>query len=57
MDTDSLIYTIQSEDFYTNIRPDIDIFFKMFDYPSDNAFEIPQKNKKVLGMMKDQNCG
>lgn len=54
MDTDSFIYTIETNDFYKEIIPDIKEQFDTSDYPLDNRFKIPLENKKVLGMMKDE---
>lgn len=56
-DTDSLIYVVQCEGVYETIRTDSEEFFDTSDYPDDNVFKIPQVNKKVLGMMKDENAG
>lgn len=53
-DTDSLIYEIKTDDFYKDIEPDIDARFDTSDFPPQNVFGLPRKNKKVLGMFKDE---
>lgn len=57
MDTDSFIYSIQSEDFYADIKNDIPAMFDTSEYPENNIFNFPRLNKKVLGLMKDENHG
>lgn len=57
MDTDSFIYTIKTEDFYNDIKPDIAQHFDTANFPAENKYKIPLVNNKVLGMMKDENCG
>ncbi|XP_077272758.1 uncharacterized protein LOC143903165 [Temnothorax americanus] len=55
-DTDSLIYYIECEDVYENVKRDI-ARFDTSDYAIDNAYGITLENKKVPGLMKDENNG
>ncbi|XP_015914701.2 uncharacterized protein [Parasteatoda tepidariorum] len=55
-DTDSFIYDITTEDVYSDMNEDLDSF-DTSDYPEDNIYGTPRKNKKVLGVMKDENNG
>ncbi|KYN09186.1 hypothetical protein ALC57_18699 [Trachymyrmex cornetzi] len=53
-DTDHLIYRVECEDVYETMKCDISRF-DTSDYPTDNAYGIPLANKKVPGLMKDEN--
>ena len=57
-DTDSLMYEIETEDFYKDISGDVKDRFDTSDYPENQPSGIPTGiNKKVLGMMKDEAGG
>ena len=57
-DTDSLMYEIQTEDFYKDISGDVKDRFDTSDYPENHPSGIPTGiNKTVLGMMKDEATG
>jgi len=51
-----LIYYIESEDVYEMMKRDI-VRFDTSDYLTDNTYGIPLANKKVPGLMKDENNG
>ncbi|CAG9829813.1 unnamed protein product [Diabrotica balteata] len=51
-DTDSVIVEIREKDPYEAMIKDCRQYFDTSDYPKDNIYDIPQVNKKVLGMMK-----
>ena len=54
-DTDSLMYEIQTEDFYNDINGDVKDRFDTSGYPPNHPSGIPSGfNKKVLGMFKDE---
>ena len=61
-DTDSLCYEIRTEDFYADICADVESKFDTSEYPSDHpavaagGFPVG-KNKKVIGMFKDEAAG
>ena len=55
MDTDSLIYSIKTEDFYSDISSDVESRFDTYGYPNNGSRPLPiGKNKKVIGLMKDE---
>ena len=57
-DTDSLMYEIQTEDFYKDISGDVKDRFDTNDYPENHPSGIPTGiNKTVLGMFKDEAAG
>ena len=53
MDTDSFIMHIKTEDFYEDIANDVEKRFDTSNYKVNRPLPIG-KNKKVLGLMKDQ---
>ena len=57
-DTDSLMYEIQTEDFYKDISGDVKDRFDTSDYPPNHPSGILTGcNKKVVGMFKDEVAG
>ena len=57
-DTDSLMYRIQTDDFYKDISKDVKSKFDTSDYPQSHPSGIPTGlNKKVIGMFKDEVAG
>jgi len=50
--TDNLIYHVECDDVYDIMKSDISRFDT-----SDSAYSIPLANKKVPGLMKDENNG
>ena len=54
-DTDSLMYLIQTDDFYHDIKKDIKRNFDTSDYPENHPSGIKTGvNKKVIGKFKDE---
>ena len=53
MDTDSLIYNIETDNFYKDIADDIKDRFDMSGYNSSRPLPVGL-NKKVIGLMKDE---
>ena len=56
MDTDSLVYDIKTEDFYKDIAEDVETRFDTSGYEPNRPLPIG-KNKKVIGLMKDESGG
>lgn len=56
-DTDSFIYKIFCEDFYADMRVDLYNYYDTSDFDKDNVYNMPRANKKVPGLMKDENNG
>ena len=57
-DTDSLMYEIETEDFYKDISGDVREKFDTSNYPSGHPSGIETGvNKKVIGLMKDEAGG
>ena len=55
VDTDSFIFHVETEDFYKDISNDADNRFDTSAYSKDLNSPLPiGKNKKILGMMKDE---
>ena len=50
MDTDSLIYSVRTEDFYKDIAEDVETRFDTSGYIHDKPLPIG-RNKKVIGLM------
>ena len=53
MDTDSLIYDIETDDFYKNIAEDVKDRFDTSGYNTNRPLPVGL-NKKVIGLMKDE---
>lgn len=54
-DTDSLCYQVNTEDFYHDMQPDLDLF-DTADYPSYHTLHSTV-NKKVIDKFKDETAG
>ena len=55
MDTDSFVYEIETKDFYEDISEDVEARFDTSNYSKDENRPLPiGKNKKIIGMMKDE---
>ena len=53
MDTDSLIYDIETDDFYKDIADDVEDRFDTSGYNDNRPLPVG-KNKKIIGLMKDE---
>ena len=53
MDRDSLVYHIETKDFYVDIADDVQMRFDTSGYITDRSLPIGL-NKKVIGLMKDE---
>lgn len=56
MDTDSFIYHIETNNFYEDMKENINEY-DTSDFKKNNKFKMPLLNKKVIGKMKDENSG
>ena len=57
-DTDSLVYEIETDDFYKDISPDVRDMFDTSNYPKNHPSGIETGvNKKVINMFKDEAGG
>ena len=56
MDTDSFIFHVKTEDIYKDIAEDVEKRFDTSNIEIDRALLI-RKNKKVIGLMKDESGG
>ena len=57
-DTDSLMYEIETKDFYKDISADVKRMFDTSNFPPDHPSGIPSGfNKKVVGAFKDEAAG
>ena len=54
IDTDSLIYEIETDDFYKDIADDVESRFDTSSYRDDDKPLPVGKNKKVIRLMKDE---
>lgn len=55
-DTDSFVYEIRCDDFYVDMKADVHKY-DTSDFDSDNVYGMPKVNKKIPGLMKDENNG
>lgn len=53
-DTDSFLYSIQTNDVYRDVRLNFLQYFDTSNYPKNNAYKIEPKNNKIPGLFKDE---
>lgn len=53
-DTDSLIYHIETHDFYEDLKEHFMNYFDTSNFSPSNIYNIPLANKKVPGLFKDE---
>ena len=56
MDTDSFIIHVETKDIYKDIAEDVEKRFDTSNFEIDRPLPI-RKNKKVIGLMKDESGG
>ena len=55
MDTDGIVYEVETKAFYRDIAEDVERRFDTSGYSKDENMPLPiRKNKKVIGLMKDE---
>ena len=54
MDTDSFVMNIKTEDFYKDISNDVEKIFDTSNYEVNRPLPTGLKNKKVIGLLKDE---
>ena len=54
MDTDSLIYDIETDDFYKDIADDVESRFDTSGYVPDRPLPVGKNKKVIIGLMKDE---
>ena len=55
-DTDSLVCTIQTDDIYQRVKDNIKHFDTSY-FPDLSPYDMPQVNKEIVGLMKDECSG
>ncbi|CAH0406333.1 unnamed protein product [Chilo suppressalis] len=53
-DTDSFLYSIQTNDIYKDLKVRFQSYFDTSNYDDNNSYGIERKNKKVPGLFKDE---